>query len=303
MSRTAAAANGGPRPTGTRPKRRPRWRRIAIIGGGVALAAVTFLYALPKFADYGAVWGAIRDLTWLQLLTLAGATAVNILTYAPPLMAGLPGIPFRSALAVTLASTASTYVAPGGAGVGLAVSFGMLRAWGFGASDVGLAVAVTGVWNQFFLLGAPAVALALLTLTGDEHAAVQSVALIGLAVFILALAAFAGALWSPRFALAVGNGAARLTSWGLRLIRRRPARWSGRSLVGFRARTIGLLRRRWWHLTLATVAGQLTVFLVLLVALRALGVSSGEVSFIEAFGAWSLVRLLGSLPITPGGIG
>ena len=26
-------------------------------------------------------------------------------------------------------------------------------------------------------------------------------------------------------------------------------------------------------------------------------------SFIEAFGAWALVRLLGSLPITPGGIG
>src|SRR4029453_1896427 len=28
-----------------------------------------------------------------------------------------------------------------------------------------------------------------------------------------------------------------------------------------------------------------------------------EVSLIEAFAAWSLVRLLGSLPITPGGIG
>jgi uncharacterized protein (TIRG00374 family) len=40
-----------------------------------------------------------------------------------------------------------------------------------------------------------------------------------------------------------------------------------------------------------------------LVSLRVLGVSPGEVSAVEAFAAWSLVRLLGSLPITPGGLG
>jgi uncharacterized protein (TIRG00374 family) len=40
-----------------------------------------------------------------------------------------------------------------------------------------------------------------------------------------------------------------------------------------------------------------------LVSLRVLDVSAGEVSAVEAFAAWSLVRLLGSLPITPGGIG
>jgi uncharacterized membrane protein YbhN (UPF0104 family) len=56
-------------------------------------------------------------------------------------------------------------------------------------------------------------------------------------------------------------------------------------------------------ITLATLAGQLTVFLLFLVCLRVLDVSAGEVSLIEAFAAWSLVRLLGSLPITPGGIG
>jgi uncharacterized protein (TIRG00374 family) len=32
-------------------------------------------------------------------------------------------------------------------------------------------------------------------------------------------------------------------------------------------------------------------------------VSADQVSFTEAFAAWTLVRLLGSLPITPGGIG
>ena len=56
-------------------------------------------------------------------------------------------------------------------------------------------------------------------------------------------------------------------------------------------------------LTLATLAGHFTVFLVLLTSLRVLDVSGSEVSAVEAFAAWSLVRLLGSIPITPGGLG
>jgi uncharacterized protein (TIRG00374 family) len=42
---------------------------------------------------------------------------------------------------------------------------------------------------------------------------------------------------------------------------------------------------------------------VLLVSLRALDVPAAEVTAVEAFAAWSLVRLLGTIPITPGGIG
>src|SRR4030095_8046519 len=64
-----------------------------------------------------------------------------------------------------------------------------------------------------------------------------------------------------------------------------------------------LLRRRWHLLTRASYAGTLTVFLVLLFSLRACGVQGSEVSLAEAFAAWSLARLLGSIPITPGGIG
>jgi uncharacterized protein (TIRG00374 family) len=66
---------------------------------------------------------------------------------------------------------------------------------------------------------------------------------------------------------------------------------------------VDVLRRRWHVLTLATLAGSLTVFAVLLVSLRALQVGSAEVSVAEAFAAWSLARIVGSIPITPGGIG
>ena len=42
---------------------------------------------------------------------------------------------------------------------------------------------------------------------------------------------------------------------------------------------------------------------MLIVSLRALGVTRSKVDLVEAFAAWSLVRALGSIPITPGGLG
>src|SRR5204863_129512 len=63
------------------------------------------------------------------------------------------------------------------------------------------------------------------------------------------------------------------------------------------------LVRKWPWLTLATLAGNLSVFAVLLVSLRALDVPASQVTVIEAFAAWALIRLIGSIPITPGGIG
>jgi uncharacterized protein (TIRG00374 family) len=204
---------------------------------------------------------------------------------------------------VTQASTASTYIAPGGAAVGVGLAYVILRAWRFASSAVALAVALTGIWNQLALLGFPVVALALLTLKQEQNALLQTVALIGLVIFLVALGAFAGALATPKFARFVGKTAARFINWSLGLIGRRPVHWGGESFVRFRNDAIGLLRRRWLPLTLGTLAGQLAVFVLFLVSLRVLGVSAGEVSAVEAFAGWSLVRLLGSLPITPGGIG
>ena len=288
-----------------REPRRPRSRRRRLIsvGLGLAVVAATFVYVLPRIADYGAVWGVVKDLSLRGIGLLILATLINLVTFAPPWMVALPRLGFRRAFVLTQASTASTYVAPGGAAVGVALAFAILRSWGFAARQVGLAAAVTGIWNQFALLGFPAVALALLTVQEEQNALLQTVALIGLAVFVVAAAAFVVGLSTPELARFVGDSAARLTNWVLHLVRRGGVGWTGESFVRFRNDAVGLLRRRWHVLTLATLAGQLTVFVLFLVSLRVLDVSAGEVSAVEAFAAWSLVRLLGSLPITPGGIG
>jgi putative heme transporter len=284
-------------------RRRFTWRYALGVGVGIVVVVATFAFILPKIADYRDVWGVVEGLSWRDIALLAGATILNLVTFAPPWMAALPGLGFRQAFVVTQASTASTYVAPGGVAVGMALSYAMLRAWGFVSAAVGLAVALTGVWNQLSMLAFPTLALVLLTFTGDAHTALDTVAFLGLAIFLVLVAAFAAALSTPRVARRLGNLAARIVSWAKCLIRKQPVAWGGESFVHFRDRTNALLERRWHVLTLATLAGHFTVFLVLLTSLRVLDVSGSEVSAVEAFAAWSLVRLLGSIPITPGGLG
>ena len=269
----------------------------------MAVVVVAFVIVLPRLANYREVWDEVKDLDAEAIAVLVVATLANLATMGPPLMAVLPGLGYWRAFVVAQASTASTYVAPGGAAVGVAAMLLVLRRWGFRTSAVGLAVALTGLWNQLATLGFPALALALLTLTGGTHPLLQTVGFIGFSVFVVAVVAFGVTLASDRLAYRIGGVIHRLAQWGYRIARRGPVGWTAEAVVEFRVRTANLLARRWHVLTIAMLAGQLTVFAVLLASLRTLGVSGSEVSLVEAFAAWSLVRLLGSLPITPGGIG
>jgi uncharacterized protein (TIRG00374 family) len=219
-------------------------------------------------------------------------------------MAALPGLRYRQAFVMSQASTALSIVSPAGAAVGMAGSYSMLRSWGFGAGVVGLAVAVTGIWNQLANFAFPVAGLALLTAIDEGHPALRTAAVAGVIAFAVVVAGFALALSSERRAYRIGGLAARLVRSVYRLLRRRrEVTWGGDALARFRSRALDLLRRRWHVLTVATLLGHLTVFLVLLACLRAVGITSGEVSWIEAFAAWSLVRILGALPLTPGGLG
>jgi putative heme transporter len=282
-----------------------RTKRRAVMGGlALAVVAVTFLVVLPRIADYRDVWEVLRELSWQDALVLTAATVLNILTFAPSWMAALPGLGFRQALVMSQASTALSIIAPAGAAVGMAASYSMLRSWGFGAGAVGLAVAVSGIWNQFANLTFPIVGLALLSGIDEDHPALRTTAFIGLTVLVVSVAAFALALSSERRAHQIGALVARLVEKVYRLLRRRKViTWGGESLARFRTRALDLLGRRWHVITIATLVGHLTVFLVLLACLRAVGVESSEVSAIEAFAAWSLVRILGALPLTPAGLG
>jgi putative heme transporter len=179
----------------------------------------------------------------------------------------------------------------------------MLRRWGFASREIGRAVTLVSLWNQFANLSYPIIAVFLLTAFGGDSALLATAAFVGVAVLGVAVAMLAAVLSSDRTATDLGDLTARLASWLRRRLGRDPVLWGGPSFERFRRDSLELLRRRWHVLTLATYAGTLTVFLVLLVSLRAFHATGSELSLVEAFAGWSLARIIGSVPITPGGIG
>jgi uncharacterized membrane protein YbhN (UPF0104 family) len=274
-----------------------------LAAAGPVFAVATFAYFLPQIADYRDVWGELKELTWPAVLGLAGATILNLATFAPPWQVVLPGLRFRDAMALSQVSTALSIVVPGGAAVGIAGSYAVLRRWGFRSREIGRAVALFSVSNQFANLSYPVLAVFLLTAFGGESALLATAAFIGVAILGVAVAALALVLTSRRMATEIGDLAARAVNRLRRRFGRAPVVWGGESFEAFRRDAATLLRRRWHVLTLATYAGSLTVFVLLLLSLRACHVPGSDVSLVEAFAAWSLARLLGSFPITPGGIG
>jgi uncharacterized membrane protein YbhN (UPF0104 family) len=284
-------------------KRRTGRTRLIGVAVSAAVIGLVFAFLLPKIANYGDVWGLVREMSWPWVAALLATVTLNIVTFGPPWVAALPGLGYLHALRVTLASTALSMVAPGGAAVGMATSFAMLRRWGLKGRPVGLAVAVTGMWNQAFILFCPLVAVAMLVVSGGRDRTLEVIALITFAVLAVLVTVFATGLRSARLATIVGDWAAAAVSWCKQLIGRGPVGWTGTSFARFRTEALDLLRARWRLLTIATVANQLADFVLLMVALRATGISRGAVDIVEAFAAWALVRVLGSLPITPGGIG
>jgi len=287
----------------TRTSRGPLLRRIAVGAVGVGLVIATFVYFLPTIANYEEVWGVVKELSWPWICALLAATVLNLVTFAPPWMIVLPGLSFIPAMKLTQASTALSTVVPGGAAAGLAGAYGILRRWGFATRDIARALTLTGLWNQLLNLCFPVVAIFLLAISGENTATLATAAFVGVAILGVVVTGLVLVLMSDRLAHDLGEVAARFANWALGKVHRGPVHWSGASFERFREGAGDLLVRRWHLLTLASLAGSLTVFGVLLVSLRALGVGSAEVSFVEAFAAWALIRLIASVPITPGGIG
>jgi uncharacterized protein (TIRG00374 family) len=89
----------------------------------------------------------------------------------------------------------------------------------------------------------------------------------------------------------------------LRPLHRPPVTGWDLATTKFRDRTVLLLRARWHWMTLTTLVSHLSLFLVLLLALRFTGVSAAQVSWPEALAVFALARLLTAIPFTPGGVG
>ena len=269
----------------------------------LGVVAVVFFFALPRFADFSKVWAEVRAMTWIEVLTLVVAALWNFATYWFVMVASLPGSNLWQAMKVNLTSTAVSNTLPGGSALGIGVTYGMYSAYGFSHSELGLSAVVSGLWNNFVKLGMPILALSLLALQGEATAGRVAAALIGVGALAAAILLFALSLHSDRFARRLGQRVGSVVSFARRVLHKPPTTPLAERFSRFRREAIALLRGRWLSLTLATLVSHLSLFVVLLLSLRHIGVSDAEVGWAEALAAFSFVRLVTALPITPGGLG
>ncbi len=295
---------GADEPVAT-PTREPpsRLRRVLAAVISIAVAAALLVGILPALADFSEVWATIRSLAWGEVVVLLVLAVWNLLTYQFLTMAALPGLSLRQAFMVGQISTAVSNTVPAGSAVGVGITYAMFSSYGYSTVEIGLAAALTGVWNLFVKLGLPVVALALVVLRGDPHPALLSSALAGVAVLLAAVGAMALFVRSEALAGRLGSWLGSAATAIVRPFNRGPFDdWQER-FIDFRHRTEGLLRRRWQWLTITSLVSHLSLFLLLLVSLRMLDVTAVDVTIPEALAAFALVRLLTALPITPGGVG
>jgi uncharacterized membrane protein YbhN (UPF0104 family) len=278
-------------------------RRVVPAIISVVMVVFIFGWALPRLADYSAIWAALQSLSIMAIVAVAVAAAANFATYWWVLVVSLPGLTFAKAAVAHSASTAVAHAVPGGGAVAVGLSYAMYSSWGLRPGPIARSVLLTGLTNNLVKFAFPVVALALLAFEGGASAALVVAAAFGLALLAATLAVLGLALRRDALSRSLGRAAQGLISRIRRPFKKGPVTGWDEAASRFRAEATDLLRLRGAQLTVATIASQSAIFVVLLVSLRGLGVTANEVSWIEALAAFSFVRLVSALPVTPGGLG
>src|SRR4051812_10085374 len=290
-------------PSATEPHPKPLWRRVLPPALSVVLVAAVFFWFLPQFTSISAIWVSVRSMSALQIGILVVAALWNLASYQFVMTATMPGLTFRQAAVSTESTTAVSNTLVGGAAIALGLTYAMNSSWGFSRSRTSVSLLVSGLWNNFAKLGLPVLALALLAFTSPPTSSRLIAGLLGVAGLVAAVVAIWLLLRSEASAARLGRGMGSAVSAVLRLFGRPPVQGWDRATTKFRARTALLLHARWQWITLATLVSHLSLFLVLLLSLRFVGVDSSQVGWAEALAVFAFARLLTAIPFTPGGLG
>lgn len=262
------------------------------------------ILVLAVVTRWQVVGGAVGRLGAVGLGGIAALLAVSALQIAVrvrTLAVTVPGLSFRRALLVSEASVAASSWLLGGGMIGAGLKVSMLRSWAVAAPTIAVSLAATGVASSTATWGL-GMAVSALAIAGDSGATVHVVVLAAGAATLVGT----GGLWCV--VLCHDGAMVRVARWGDWWLARLRRRWS-RCPDGSAADWLG--RGRWCgrvlvgahgpHILALTVASQLLLGAVLIVAVEVVGVSG--VSPFDAFSAFALVRVVAMLAPVPGGLG
>jgi len=279
------------------------WRRLLGPLLSVALVVAVFAWFLPQFTSLSDVWTSIRDMSTLEVVVLVVAAVWNLATYQFVMTATMPGLTLRQATVSTQTTTAVSNTVVGGAAIAVGLTYAMNSSWGFSRSRTSVSLLVSGLWNNFVKLAMPVLALSLLAFSSPPTSGRLVAGLAGVAGLVASVVLLGLLLRSREAAARIGTVSGRIASALLRPFHRPPVEGWDRATVKFRDRTALLLHARWHWITITTLLSHLSLFIVLLLALRFVGVDGDQVGWVEVLTVFSFARLLTAIPFTPGGLG
>jgi uncharacterized membrane protein YbhN (UPF0104 family) len=214
----------------------------------------------------------------------------------------LPGLGlWRGSEAYLSSNFASQLLPPPSASV---VQYGYFRGGGYAADAAGLAALGSFLFPTIGRFLLPLVALLLLLATGEVSGTVWLAGALSLVVSAVAGVAGYVFLRSERSARWLGAKSQRPFSWILVKLKRAPIEDGGRSAADLRAKALTLLREGWALGSIGVAANLFLTYLILLAALRFVGVTAAELSAAEAFAAFAIAFWAGAVfPITGSGLG
>jgi uncharacterized membrane protein YbhN (UPF0104 family) len=271
-----------------------------------ALLSLLLLYLIfgvliPSFADYEDVWAAITSLSMAAVVAMVLITLlIETLKSAAPASL-VPGFSvFKAFLSQEAAAVVSNTI-PGPSGTVAKYSF--YTRFGVDPVTFGKAIVVNGAFNNAVALILPSIAIAALATQDDVPSRVIWLAVVGLVISMVGIAVVVGIMRSERFARGFGERLGRVLNWARGLVNRPPAEAVGEAVAGFRMDVLATVTRRGPLLLVIILCKDLATYLGLVVSLRAVGAPHDDLTAVEIFAVYSLVRLLTLIEITPGNIG
>jgi uncharacterized protein (TIRG00374 family) len=265
------------------------------------LVYLIFGVLIPSFASYEDVWDALTSLEPAAVLVLTALTLLIESCKAGSYALIIPPLRFGPAFLAQEAAAVVSNTVPGPSGT--AARYVTYRKYGISPEDFGQSYVVNSAWGNAIPLILPSVGLALLSVQEEIPDRVATLAFIGLAVSVVGIALAVMVMRSERFAYRLGERFGRLWNWARGLVKRPPSEQVGDAVVRFRFDVLDTVRAHWAGLTFLILLREVATYLVLLTSLRALGAQQVDLTAIEVFAVYTVVRLATLIEITPGNVG
>ena len=277
------------------PEKQPLWRRLLPLAVGVAIVVVLFGWVLPQFIDYDAVFRAIGNIEWWQWLILLIIAVLRFLPEGWIYVAAQPGLKNSQGVQLFLVAETMANVPPGG--LDLISRYAMTRYWGFSAASSTSATIASWVFASLSKIVLPIIAVALLAIDNIREDELDALALLSLVIVVVAGVGITLLLRSPKLADWVGTLLGTVVRWVAGIFRKNVQTDFVQLLHDFRDQASDVLRSRTHIGAAAGLAARIAAFLVLIIAVRAVGIGADEVSWTVVFAAFAFVMAIGVIPI------